>query len=216
MGTHPVHHLELPLAEHVARGLKLGQMVTVTGRVFTGRSRFHIRAIEEGVLPPLDFAETNAFFHAGPVMRRVNAAWQVVSVEPTSSIRFERYGADVVRRLGLRTLIGKTTGGPRTVEALQEVGGVYLSKIGVCGNLLAGQINQVCEVHFLEELGKTEATWVLDVERLGPFFVAIDAQCNSYFEELGRSAGVASADILARLGIEASWDFTSVSPSETG
>jgi len=214
MARQDVLHLDLPLSEGVARELPLGQVVTVTGRVFTGRSRFHIRAIEEGVVPPLDFARTNAFFHVGPVVRREGDAWRVVSAEPTSSIRFERYGADVVRRLGLRTLLGKTTMGPRTAEALREVGGVYLSKIGVCGNFLSQQIKRVCDVHFLAELGKTEATWVLEVERCGPFFVAIDAGGRDYFRELGERVSANLSGVYAGLGLDEAYDFTCVNPEE--
>jgi len=208
-------HLSLPLSEDGARGLQLGQMVTVTGQLFTGRSRFHIRAIEDDIVPPIDYAEANAFFHVGPVVRREGETWQVVSAEPTSSIRFERYGADVVRRLQLRTLIGKTTMGPRTAEALRDVGGVYLSKIGICGNILSQQIKRVCEVHFLEELGKTEATWVLEVERFGPFFVAIDAKVRNYFQDLHRHVDANLSGVYVRLGLDESYDFTCVNPSET-
>ncbi|HOG51861.1 MAG TPA: fumarate hydratase C-terminal domain-containing protein, partial [Lentisphaeria bacterium] len=116
-------NITLPMSKDTARALQLGDMVTVSGLIFTGRSRFHIRAIEENIYPPLDYQAINCFFHVGPVMRDTPAGWEVVSCEPTSSIRFERYGADVVRRFQLRTLIGKTTMGARTAQALQEVGG---------------------------------------------------------------------------------------------
>ncbi|HCU36239.1 MAG TPA: fumarate hydratase [Armatimonadetes bacterium] len=208
-----ITHLNLPLSEDQARGLRIGQMVTVTGPVFTGRSRFHIRAIEDGIIPPLDFSEVNCFFHVGPVMRQEGDEWRIVSIEPTSSIRFERYGADVVRKLGLRTLIGKTTMGPRTVEALAEVGGIYLSKIGICGNQLAPQVTRVVGVHFLEELGKTEATWVFEVERFGPFFVAIDAHGNSYFEDLNRNLEDRMPQLRRRLGIPEDYQHTDVGGS---
>ena len=207
-----VRHLTLPLDEEAARSLTLGEMVTLTGPVFTGRSRFHIRAATEGILPPVDFTEVNAFFHVGPVMRKVDGGWSVVSIEPTSSIRFERYAAQVVRDLGLRTLIGKTTMGPATAEALREVGGVYLSKIGVCGNTLSQQVRRVREVHFVEELGKTEATWVFEVERFGPFFVAIDARGRNYFQDLARASGAALAKELGRCGVSADYAYTDVSP----
>jgi len=209
----PVRHLQLPLSEDEARELALGDMVTVTGAVFTGRSRFHIRAIEQGVVPPLDFGAVNCFFHVGPVMRQTAAGWEIVSIEPTSSIRFERYGGEVVRRLGLRTLIGKTTMGPKTAAALAEVGGVYLSKIGICGNQLAAQVKRVREVHFLEELGKTEATWVFEVERFGPFFVAIDARGRSYFEELDAQTRSRMARVERGLGIPEGFDYTDVNAS---
>ncbi|OGV64023.1 MAG: hypothetical protein A3K19_04450 [Lentisphaerae bacterium RIFOXYB12_FULL_65_16] len=212
MAASDIVDLRLPLSEAAARALPLGQMVTVSGRLFTGRSRFHMRAIEDGLVPPLDYGQVNAFFHAGPVVRNEGGVWHVVSAEPTSSIRFERYGADVVRRLGLRTLIGKTTMGPRTAAALRDVGGVYLSKIGITGNFLSQQIRRVCEVHFLEELGKTEATWVFEVERFGPFFVAMDANGGNYFEDLQCEVGQHLPGVYAQLGLGADWEYTCVSP----
>lgn len=147
-------NIQLPMSEKTARELRLGEIVTVSGMLFTGRSRLHIRAAEENICPPIDYEKINCFFHVGPVMKKEKSGWSVVSCEPTSSIRFERYGADVVRKFKLRTLIGKTTMGSRTAEALKEVGGVYLSKIGLSGNSLRKQIRKVHDVYFLDELGK--------------------------------------------------------------
>jgi len=208
-----IKHLQLPLSEAEARSLKVGDMVTVSGKVFTGRSRFHIRAIEDDILPPIDFSKINTFFHVGPVMRQVGDEWELVSIEPTSSIRFERYGADVVRKLKLRTLIGKTTMGPATTEALCEVGGVYLTKIGICGNQLGAQVKKIETVYFLDELGKTEATWVFEVEKFGPFFVGIDSHGNNYFEELSEDIEKNMPVINAGLGIPEDYDYTDVNSS---
>ena len=176
----------------------------------TGRSRLHIRAVEEDIYPPIDYEKINCFFHVGPVMMKENEDWQVVSCEPTSSIRFERYGADVVKKFNLRTLIGKTTMGPRTAAALKEVGGVYLSKIGLSGNSLRKQIKKVHNVYFLDELGKTEATWIYEVEEFGPFFVAIDAQGNNYFEQLADDVSQRLPEIENELGIGQDYEFTEV------
>ena len=134
----------------------------------------------------------------------------IVSIEPTSSIRFERYGGDVVRKLGQRTLIGKTTMGPATAAALQEVGGVHLTKVGICGNQLAQQVTKVCGVYFLEELGKTEATWVMEVERFGPFFVDIDAHGHNYFAELERGNRPMLARAYRSLGVDPAYTYTDV------
>jgi len=210
-----IRNLTLPLTAECARRLELGQLVTVSGRLFTGRSRFHIRAIDENVSPPLDYGAVNCFFHVGPVMANENGHWRVVSAEPTSSIRFERYGATVVRKFGLRTLIGKTTMGPETARALQDVGGVFLSKIGLCGNQLASQVTRMVDVHFLEELGKTEATWVLDVERFGPFFVALDAHGGSYFQQLEQETATRLPDVERNLGISPDFAFTQVNAHTT-
>jgi len=210
-----IRHLQLPLTEDVARDLALGSLVTVSGLVFTGRSRFHIRAIEQDIVPPVDFGAVNCFFHVGPVVQQQGAEWEIVSIEPTSSIRFERYGADVVRKLKLRTLIGKTTMGPRTAEALREVGGVHLTKIGICGNQLAPQVTKIHGVHFLDELGKTEATWVFEVEQFGPFFVGIDAHGNNYFDEVHADTLSRIESIHQELGIPDGFDFTKVDASDT-
>lgn len=205
-----IKHLQVPLSEEEAHSLKIGEMVTVSGSVFTGRSRFHIRAIEENMLPPIDFSVINTFFHVGPVMLQKGNVWEVVSVEPTSSIRFERYGADVVRKLKLRILIGKTTMGPETEKALHEVGGVYLTKIGVCGNSLRDQIKSVENVYFLDELGKTEATWIYNVEKFGPFFVAIDAHGNNYFDDLSKTVASKMPAVNKKLGIPGNYAYTDV------
>ena len=214
--TDDMRHLRTPLSEAEARALRLGDMVTVTGAVFTGRSQFHIRAAEEGILPPVDFGKVNCFFHAGPVMRWENGEWRTVSIEPTSSIRFERYGADVIRKLGLRVLIGKTTMGRDTSAALRDVGGVHLTKIGICGNQLARQVQRVREVHFLEDLGKTEATWVLEVERLGPFFVDMDAQGGNYFEELEADVDARMREAYESAGIPEGFAYTDVHGESVG
>lgn len=205
-----MRNIQLPLSPEDAASLQLGEMVTVSGKLFTGRSRFHIRAIEDDIFPPIDYEKINCFFHVGPVMRQVGDDWEVVSCEPTSSIRFERYGADVVRKFKLRTLIGKTTMGPATAQALKEVGGVYLSKIGLSGNALRGQVTKVYEVHFLEELGKTESTWVWEVENFGPFFVAIDANGRNYFEELSAEANARMPEIEKALNIPEDYSYTEV------
>jgi fumarate hydratase class I len=202
--------IKLPMSEADVKSLELGEMITVSGLLFTGRSRFHIRAAEDNVFPPIDYEKINCFFHVGPVMKQENGEWQVVSCEPTSSIRFERYGADVVKKFGLRTLIGKTTMGPATAEALKEVGGVYLSKIGLSGNALRGQVKKVHDVYFLNELGKTECTWIYEVDHFGPFFVAIDAEGNNYFEELAREADAKMPEIEKALGIPENYTYTEV------
>lgn len=206
--------LSLPLKEEQARALQLGSLVTVSGLMFTGRSLFHIRAIENDLLPPIDFRRINCFFHVGPVMEQVSDGWKVLSIEPTSSIRFEKYAPAVIRKLKLRTLIGKTTMGVSTALALKEIGGVHLSKIGICGNQISQQVRKVHSVHFIEELGKTEATWVFEVQRFGPFFVDIDAHGNNYFENLERRSRANMKKVYRQLGIPSGYEYTSVGLGE--
>jgi tartrate/fumarate subfamily iron-sulfur-dependent hydro-lyase beta chain len=149
-------------------------------------------------------------------MHHDSRGWKVLSIEPTSSIRFEKYAPAVIRKLRLRTLIGKTTMGVGTAQALREVGGVHLSKIGICGNQISQQVVDVRGVHFLEELGKTEATWVFEVRRFGPFFVDIDAQGNNYFEKLEGERKPYIASAYRALGIPEGYEYTSVEGGSRG
>ena len=43
--------IKLPMSAEDAASLQLGEMVTVSGMLFTGRSRFHIRAAENDIYP---------------------------------------------------------------------------------------------------------------------------------------------------------------------
>ena len=104
--------------------------------------------------------------------------------------------------------------GAATADALKEVGGVHLSKIGICGNQISQQIVKVQDVHFLEELGKTEATWIFEVRRFGPFFVDIDAHGNNYFENLERENRESLDEVYRRLGIPPGFRYTSVGLEE--
>jgi tartrate/fumarate subfamily iron-sulfur-dependent hydro-lyase beta chain len=204
-------HLELPMSPEDSRNLALGDLVTVSGQVFTGRSRFHIRAITDDIYPPIDYSRINCFFHSGPVMKKgPGGGWEIVSIEPTSSIRFEKYSGRVVEKFGLRTLIGKTTMGPGTAEALKKTGGVHLSKIGICGNQISQQVDTIESVYFLDELGKTEATWVFRVNRFGPFFVDIDSKGNNYFQALDQASRKSLNRIYRDLEIPEDFEYTEV------
>jgi L(+)-tartrate dehydratase beta subunit len=180
-------HLKIPLTEEDVLDLKIGDLVYFDGPLFTVRSLFHIRAIRENILPPIDFRKLNVMVHIGPVMKREGAQWFPVSLDPTTSMRFEKYTSEVVSKLGLRAIIGKGSMGPKTLEAMRDYRCVHLAKIGIYGNILASKVTRVLGVYGLEEMGPIECTWVLDVKDFGPFLVDIDAHGRNFFEDLKRT-----------------------------
>ncbi len=188
----------------------MGDVVFLDGPVYTGRSLFHIRAVDEGIVPPLDYGRMNVLLHIGPVMGQRDGAWVPISMAPTSSVRFEKYGAAIVRKLGIRAVIGKTTMGPETMAAMKECGCVHLTVVGVMGNLLARQVRSVPAVHFLDELGKTEATWVMDLEGGGPFIVDIDARGNNLFHDVNDRVTAKFREFYREFGIPADFRYTDV------
>jgi tartrate dehydratase beta subunit/fumarate hydratase class I family protein len=100
--------------------------------------------------------------------------------------------------------------GPGTAEALKKTGGVHLSKIGICGNQISQQVDTIESVYFLDELGKTEATWVFRVNRFGPFFVDIDSKGNNYFQALDQASRKSLNRIYRDLEIPEDFEYTEV------
>lgn len=202
-------HLSTPLSESDVRALRLGDHVYLSGLFFTGRSRFHMRALEEGQPPPIDYEKVNVLMHIGPVFRQENGAWVPVGLDATSSFRFEKWEPELIRRLGLRAIIGKTTMGPTTAAAMRELGCVHLTRVGVPGNLLARKIRRVVAVHGLEEFGMTEATWVLEADALGPFLVDIDARGESLFRDVQDVVDLKMKLLYRRFGIPGDFKYSS-------
>ena len=175
--------LRSPLNEDDVRELNIWDVVYLDGLVFTGRSLFHTRAIENDVLPPVDFSECNIMLHMGGIMRRVKDHWKPVSLLCTSSIRFETLGPQIIDKLGLRAIIGKGTMGAGTMAAMKQKGCVHLAWGALIGNGLARRVKKVVNVFDLETLGPMDATWLFEVEEFGPFIVDIDTKGRNLFDD---------------------------------
>ncbi len=205
-------HFKIPLTEEDVRGLEIGDVVYLDGPIYTGRSLLHIRAIDQDIIPPIDFSKMNVCVHVGPVMEKVDDLWKPVGIAPTSSIRFEKYGAALIKKLGIRTIIGKTTMGQLSMNAMKELGCVHLTVVGVMGNIFARQVTRVIGVHFLDELGKTECTWVMEVENAGPFIVSIDTKGNNLFHQVDSKVKENFKEFYKKFDIPEDFIYTEVNP----
>ena len=174
--------LKTPIAVEEVRALSAGDVIHVSGVLFTARDEAHRLLLERGAPFPL---EGLALFHCGPVVRKGEVGWEVIAAGPTTSMRMESMEPEFLRRFRPRVIIGKGGMGEGTLRALGEVGAVYCHFTGGAGALAAQRIARVREVHFLEELGVPEAVWVFEVERFGPLVVAMDAHGRSLYAEVG-------------------------------
>src|SRR5260221_10154729 len=109
--------------------------------------------------PPVDM-RGSVLYHCGPVVAKEGTGWKVTAAGPTTSIREEPYQADVIKRYGVRAVIGKGGMGAKTLAALQETGAVYLNGIGGAAQFYARTITSVDGVHLME-FGVPEAMWHL-------------------------------------------------------
>jgi fumarate hydratase class I len=173
-----------PLTEQQMRSLKVGDVVIVKGEMFTGRDAVHAYLMKNA--PPVDLNGA-ALYHCGPVMLRQGDEWTVKAAGPTTSIREEPYQADVIKRYGVRAVIGKGGMGPKTLAALKDFGAVYLNGIGGAAQFYARSVDKVIGVHLME-FGIPEAMWHLKVNN----FIAIvtmDAHGNSLHADIEAASG---------------------------
>lgn len=164
-----------PITEEQVRALKVGDVVLITGEMYTGRDQVHAYLMKN--TPPVNLNGA-ALYHCGPVMLKQGDQWVTKAAGPTTSIREEPYQADVIKRYGVRAVIGKGGMGPKTLAALKEFGAVYLNGIGGAAQYYARTVEKVLGVHLLEEFGIPEAMWHLRVNAF-PAIVTMDAHGNS-------------------------------------
>jgi fumarate hydratase class I len=174
-----------PISEEQIRQLKVGDVVVINGAMYTGRDALHKYLMDHDA--PVDL-NGQVIYHCGPVMLKdEKGKWQVKAAGPTTSIREEPYQADIIKKFGIRAIIGKGGMGAKTLAGLKEHGAVYLNAIGGAAQYYAKCVKEVTGVHFLEEFGVPEAMWELEVENFAAI-VTMDAHGNSLHEDVEKSS----------------------------
>ena len=173
-----------PIDDATIRQLHVGDIVLVSGRVYTGRDAVHTHLMTHD--PPVDL-RGGVLYHCGPVVVRDGDDWRVTAAGPTTSIREEPYQAAILERYGVRAVIGKGGMGATTLAALQKTGAVYLNAIGGAAQFYARTIERVDGVSLLD-FGTPEAMWHLVVKDF-PAIVTMDAHGASLHRDLEASSG---------------------------
>jgi L(+)-tartrate dehydratase beta subunit len=179
-------HLKLPTSTEELAKLEIGNVVYLTGRVYTAREGVYKKAVEEGSGLPATPEELGfANFHCSPAAS-VNAdgSHTVGAVTATASFRFAKWLDGWFKLSRCNIIIGK---GGMTGEIYKSTfvphKAIYLTTVGYgTGALLGRGIRRVVATHWVEELGQAQAIWVMDVENFGPFLVDGDLAGNSLFE----------------------------------
>ena len=173
-------HLNIPMSDDEIKSLRAGDMLYLTGTIYTARDAAHKRmfdTLNEGGELPYDI-EGSFVYYLGPTPARPG---QVIgSAGPTTSSRMDKYTPLLLSK-GLKGMIGKGKRSPEVVEAIKENGSVYCAAIGGLGALLSKRIKSA-EVIAYDDLG-TEAIRKLTVEEL-PVVVIIDTEGNNQYEQV--------------------------------
>lgn len=205
-----MREITLPISDETIRSLKVGDSVSLTGVMITGRDAVHKWMIDtfirktrqpEGddlevyqALKPL--LDGGLIYHCGPVVAGLDSGdYRFVAAGPTTSIREEPYQGEVMRHFNLKGVIGKGGMGPKTLAACQEVPAVYFHAIGGAASLIARSVEQVLGVYKLA-FGVPEAIWVIKVRHF-PVVVTMDAHGNSLHAAIEEKSQQALHKLLA-------------------
>lgn len=176
--------LQAPITEEQIRELRVGDVVRINGMIYTGRDAIHKYLMDHDA--PVDL-NGQIIYHCGPVMLKdENGNWEVKAAGPTTSIREEPYQGDIMKKFGVRAVMGKGGMGKKTLQALKEHGGVYLNAIGGAAQYYAECIESVEGVDLLE-FGIPEAMWHLRVKDFTAV-VTMDSHGNSLHEDVEKSS----------------------------
>ena len=168
-----------PLTKEDAQKLKAGDIVKITGTVYTARDAAHkrmIEAYENGEPFPFDI-KNQTVYYLGPTPARLGAI--IGSAGPTTSGRMDKYTPTLLDN-GLIGMIGKGRRSEGVIDSIKRNKCIYFAAVGGAGALLSKCI-KASEVIAYDDLGP-EAIRKLTVENL-PVIVVIDSDGRNLYEE---------------------------------
>lgn len=164
--------LQTPLTKDDIRNLNIGDVLELTGTIFTARDAAHKRmkvALANGAPQPIDFKD-QLIFYAGPCPTKPGR--KMGSIAPTTSMRMDSF-VEMTFQLGMLGMIGKGDRSDFVPDLCKKYGGVYLLSIGGASAMISNQV-KTCDIVAYEDLG-TESIKRLEVEKLR-LIVGIDTK----------------------------------------
>ena len=206
-----MNKLTIPISDEDILQLNVGDTVSLSGKIITGRDAAHKWMIDTFIKnrrePQGDDIEVyeaiqslldgGASYQCGPVGGGLDRGeYRFVAAGPTTSAREEPYQGDVMRHFNAKAVIGKGGMGANTLKACQEVPCVYLHAIGGAASLIAQSVRNVVGVHKLE-FGVPEAMWVIEVVDF-PAVVTMDSHGFSLHEQVKTQSKEALSELIGR------------------
>ncbi|APQ74340.1 fumarate hydratase [Clostridium botulinum] len=171
--------INTPLTEDKIKSLKAGDMVLITGTIYTARDAAHKRlidALEKGRNLPFE-VKNSIIYYVGPTPAK--PGMEIGAAGPTTSYRMDTYTPKLLN-LGLKGMIGKGKRSKEVIESIVKNKAIYFGAIGGAAALISKSIKK-SEVIAYEDLD-SEAIRKLEVEDL-PVTVIIDSKGNNLYED---------------------------------
>lgn len=183
MRTAQEFHLNWPQDADRLTELHSGDLVYLSGLIYTARDAAHRRLIDllrQGQPLPLDLTNA-AIFYAGPAPCPPGKICG--SIGPTTSGRMDSY-KEAMMRAGMRIMIGKGACDPAIAGLCRQYGAVYLAALGGVAALTAGRVRSLTTVAW-SDLG-AEALQRLEVREL-PLVVVNDVYGQDFYAQAAAS-----------------------------
>jgi L(+)-tartrate dehydratase beta subunit len=199
------HHLLPPISEAQARALRVDDTVTLQGVLYGIRDATQIAMFDRGRATRFDL-DGHAVLHTAPNVKEVPpspqhpAGYAPICVGTTTSARMERFTRPLLKRCGVRLIVGKGGLGADSLDAFGELGGAYLAVIGGTAALETTWIEAIEDVD-LDDLNP-ESLWRFRVSDFGPLRVAMDSHQQSLYQRVDAAARAKRAAALAALGVK--------------
>jgi fumarate hydratase subunit beta len=170
--------VSIPFEQGVLQTLQAGDLISLTGSLYTGRDQTHRRLVallEEGRELPVDL-KGQLLYYVGPSPAKEGRV--IGAAGPTTSYRMDAYTPRLLE-LGLKATLGKGSRSMPVREAMKKYGAIYLATVGGAGALLSKSIIK-CELIAFEDAGP-EALFRFEVENF-PAVVINDQKGNDFYE----------------------------------
>ena len=179
MSEAQIKHITTPLTADTVKNLRAGDVVRITGSVYTARDAAHKRMTEAlAAGQPLPFDITGqVVYYVGPSPTKPGEV--VGSAGPTTSGRMDKYTPTLIEK-GMRGMIGKGSRSKEVIDACVKYGAVYFVAVGGAAAVISQSIKGE-EMIAYEDLGP-EAIRRYEVEDF-PAIVCIDAEGNDFYKE---------------------------------
>ena len=181
-------HLTCPLDPNDIDKLAAGDLVYLSGPVYTARDGVYKHMLVDGNDPPIDLQSlTNVSLQSSPAGVEVSPGeFQVSSLQATAGFRYAQYMPELLERFGVKAVVGKAGMSEQVYqEVFRKHGAICLTTVGYgLGAIYGRAIKKVLGVYWVEELGISEALWTFEMDRFGPLLVEGDVQGNSFFSQV--------------------------------
>ncbi|AFC99659.1 fumarate hydratase beta subunit, Fe-S type [Methanocella conradii HZ254] len=180
------YHLSTPLSKEAVASLRAGDVVYITGVFIVARDKAHMRMAEyfKGQKELPFKLEGAVIFHGAPIVKKEGNEWKIVAIGPTTSARMSSLEPAVIEH-GVAVIVGKGGMDNTVLKALHDYGAAYLSMTGGTAVMGARMVKKVLGLVW-EDLGMSEAVWLLEVEDFGPLTVAMDSHMEDLYENVRR------------------------------